>query len=463
MAQIGLDLYFTGFTGSLLVVWKKASSPLAEVGRSDALPFPVDETIAVPNLSSETYNFEFWQSSDGIALDTLIRGPWSIDASAYAGGIAKQYEYVVNRGQNNTTPVSTGTEVWADPVEGDTEITDERYAGVAKEDIEVQMRGTGKRRTDEWDVKTGGGIKLLVGGETFADQDSIFVNVFQKISTDSVGGGSSSSSSDYTDVKNVSSNDTVGASYKNKLINCTGASPVTTITFPALSSLADQKMKFITHNMTGNYLTLKFNGSETVSFAGASRNQIHLSQGRMWEILIKSNVVYVLSDIAASGYDVRGRRDFADDVKPHQRLRDGEVRSIDEYPGIVEWIQTLPLSAIVTSSASWNTDANRHKYYLNVGANEFALPDDRNMHARALSVFDGSQAIGRFEVDALKAHTHTTDIPSRDFSNSGSTGPDLTGSDGGASGGSHRTFTTSSIGGSENTVKNYGQLAVINI
>lgn len=461
MAQIGLDLYFTGFTGNLIVVWKKASSPLAEVGRSDALPFPVDETIAVPNLSPETYNFEFWQSSDGITLDTLIRGPWSIDASAFSGGIAKQYEYVVNRGWNNTTPVVTGTEVWADPSEGDTEIVDERYAGVAKEDVSVSMRGTGKRRKDEWDVRSGGGIQLMVGGEIFSDGDSIFVDVFQKVSTDSV--SSSSASSDYTDVKNVSANDTLDASYKNKLINCTGAAAVTTISFPALSTLADQKIKFITHSMTGNYLTLKFNGSETVSFAGANRNQIHLSKGRMWEILIKSNVVYVQSDISASGYDVRGRRDFADDVKPHQLLRDGTIRQTAEYPGIVEWINSLSPSSVINSRGSWNTDPNRNKYYLNDSLGEFSLPDDRNMHARALSVFDGSVAIGRYEADQVKAHTHTTDIPSRDFSNSGSTGPDLTGTDGGASGGSKRTFTTSSVGGSENTVKNYGQLAVTNL
>jgi hypothetical protein len=276
------------------------------------------------------------------------------------------------------------------------------------------MRGTGKRRKDEWDVRSGGGIQLMVGGEIFSDGDSIFVDVFQKVSTDST--SSSSASSDYTDVKNVSSNDTLDASYKNKLINCIGAAAVTTITFPALVfTLADQKIKFITHSMTGNYLTLKFNGSETVSFAGANRNQIHLSKGRMWEILIKSNVVYVQSDISASGYDVRGRRDFADDVKPHQLLRDGTIRQTAEYPGIVEWIDSLPPSSVINSRGSWNTDPNRNKYYLNDSLGEFSLPDDRNMHARALTVFDGSVAIGRYEADGLKAHTHTTDIPSRDF------------------------------------------------
>jgi hypothetical protein len=399
MAQIGLDLYFTGFTGDLIVVWKKATSPLAEVGRSAALPFPVDETLAVPNLSPEVYNFEFWQSGDGISLDTLIRGPWSIDASAFSGGIAKRYEYVVGRGHTNVSE-ATGPEVWADPVEADTQIVDERYAGVVKDDIEVEMRGTGQRRKDEWDVRTGGGIQLSLIGETFSDDDSIFVTVYQKISAGSTA-GPSTSSGDYTDVKNVSSNETVDATYANKLINVTGASAVTTISFPALSSLSDQKIKFITHGMTGNYLTLALSGADTISFAGAIRSKIHLPQGRIFEILIKSAVIYVLSSVTDGGYDARGVRGLADDVKPHQRLLDGTVRVQSEYPGIVEWINTLPSGSIITSLATWNTDANKHKYYLNNSTGEFALPSDVGMMYKAASTGQGA-----YEADQVGEHAH---------------------------------------------------------
>jgi hypothetical protein len=60
--------------------------------------------------------------------------------------------------------------------------------------------------------------------------------------------------------------------------------------------------------------------------------------------MFKNNVPYVLSSITDAGYDARGKRDFADDVKSHQRLRDGTVRQIADFPGIVEWIQTLPAS-----------------------------------------------------------------------------------------------------------------------
>lgn len=399
MAQIGLNISFTGYTGKLLVVWKKATAPLTEVDRSDAMDFPVDTILAVPNLSPEVYNFEFWQSADGVSLDTLIKGPWSIDASAFAEGVATTYEYVVGRGWNNTSPEDTGTQVWADPIDGDTEIVDERYAGVAKQDIQVSMRGTGLRRKDEWDVLSGGGVQLSVSGEAFANGDSIFVTVFNKTSSPS--GSTSSGGSDYTDIKVVGSNETVDATYKNKLIFCNGSGSVTTITFPAFSTLADQKIKFVTHAMTGNYLKLQFNGSNTVAFSGENRNVIYLTKGRMFEIVIKNNVVYVLSSITDSGYDVRGKRDFADDVKPHQLLRDGTVRQISDFPGIVEWMNTAGV-ALITTFASWNTADNKHKYYLNTVAGEFALPNDAGM------VHKGSLATpGTYEADQVGEYPDT--------------------------------------------------------
>jgi hypothetical protein len=125
----------------------------------------------------------------------------------------------------------------------------------------------------------------------------------------------------------------------------------------------------------------------------------------MIEIMWKSGAAYVMSEISASGYDVRGKREFADDVKDHQLKRDGEIRDIDDFPGIVEWIQTLPGASVVTSRASWDTDANRHKYYLNVGANEFALPDDRDMHVRALKTFNGTNGYSGIRTQCLYTTT----------------------------------------------------------
>lgn len=409
MAQQGVKiLELSGYTGYFILVWKKATAPLTEVGRSAALPFPViSQTIVAPNLSLETYNFEFWQSSDGIALDTKIGTDWSIDATTANGALVTRYEYIVDRG--NTEGTIGNGDYWIDPASDQAEIIDERYKGVSKEDVSVSMRGVGDRRADEWDLRADGGIAITAVDpgsgipEVFAPQDSIFVTVFQK--TTSV--PAPSVASDYVDVKIVSADVTLDTTFKNKVIICTSSLPVTIITFPAFNTLADQKLKFITNAMTGNYLTLQFAVGDTIPFAGSNRNVIDLTQGRLFELLIKSGVAYVTSEISQSGYDVRGKREFSDDVKPHQLLRDGTVRDIDDFPGIIRWIQTLPGASIVTSFASWNTDANRHKYYLNTGANEFALPDDRDMHVRALKTFDGANGYtGANELDAMPLHYH---------------------------------------------------------
>ncbi len=456
MAQVGIPVYYEGFSGYLIVVWKKATTPLAEAGRSDAIsltPSPLITTIVAPNLSPEVYNFYFWQSSDGVTLDTLLpNSGWSIDASIFSDGLAETYEYVVDRGRTNISE-GTGSEVWAEPSDGDTQIVDQRLAGADKTDLQVSMRGTGIRRSDEWNLLSGGGISLAVGGEAFASDDSIFITRFKKTSTTPVPAGS-----DYSDVINLSSDATVDISYKNKIVNCTGTAAVTTLTFPAFNTMADQKIKFVTHSMTGNYLTLSFTSG--LFFAGLLRDKIHLSQGRSFELLIKNGLAYVISDIAASGYDVRGNRMLADDVKPHQLLLDGTVRQIADFPGIVEWIQTLPGSSVITSYASWNTDANKHKYYLNTGAGEFALPDDRNMHYRALSTFSG--VIGRYEADGVKIYddTHKAVKVTGENTAKGTldniTTPghqfDLT-----------AVFDISTPGATETTIKNVGQLAVVNM
>lgn len=402
MAQVGITCDFSGYTGSLIVVCKKASAPLVEVARSAALPFPVAQVVSFGNLSPETYIFEFWQSLDGTTLNTLIR-LWSIDASQDSDPSVKTYEYIVDNGGTEGTPGNG--DYWADPVQDDTEIVDERYAGVSKEDVKVEMRGIGPRRTDEWDLRTGGGIQLTTAGEVFNNGDSIFVTVFKKQSSPPA-----VSSSDYTDVVNVTADDTIDSTYKNKLVNCTSSLPVTTLTFPAFNTMADQKIKFTTAGMQGNYLTLVFT---TMLFDGG---KVHLTKGRTFEIMIKSGVPYELSNITDKGYDVRGKREFSDDVKPHQRLRDGTIYQVAEYSGIVEWIKTLPASSIIGTRASWNTDANRHKFYLNEGLGEFSFPDDRNMHVRALNAFDGSEVIGRYNPDTVKV---ATDVKGVKFTGTG--------------------------------------------
>jgi hypothetical protein len=97
--------------------------------------------------------------------------------------LLKRFEYVVDRGYNNTSPVNTGSQVWADPASNQRQIVDQSLAGAAKEDVELSMRGTGIRRLDEFNLLSGGGIELADVNEVFNPDDSIFITYFQKVST----------------------------------------------------------------------------------------------------------------------------------------------------------------------------------------------------------------------------------------------------------------------------------------
>jgi hypothetical protein len=355
MAQVGLTLDFTGYTGDLIVVWYKNTAPLTEIGRSAALPFPVSETITAANLTDESYTFKFYQSADGISLDTLLR-TWSIDASAYGSAVVTRYEYIVGRGSSGSNPT------WADPVQDDTQIIDERLAGIAKEDIEVVMRGTGPRGDDEWNLVSGGGIELNVTGEVFNDGDRIFVSVARSVSNSSA---PASTSGEYTDIVTVSADDTVDSDYNNKIIVCTGASPVTTLTFPAFNTIADCKIKFTTHAMTGNYLALQFFAGNTVSLFG-NKNLIHLAQGETLEIIFKTNVGYV----AFYEGSMKHRGDFElsnKNTKAGRIIADGTEVDIADYQGLYNALTTEQK----VTYAAWNLfndksiEGNTYRYYYN--------------------------------------------------------------------------------------------------
>jgi hypothetical protein len=92
MAQIGLTLSFSVTQAVYLLSGKKQAAPLTEVGRSSCNGLSCEPHSAglFQTYSPETYNFEFWQSSNGTSLDTKIGTDWSIDASAYSGGIAQK-------------------------------------------------------------------------------------------------------------------------------------------------------------------------------------------------------------------------------------------------------------------------------------------------------------------------------------------------------------------------------------
>lgn len=158
-----------------------------------------------------------------------------------------------------------------------------------------------------------------------------------------------------------------------------------------------------------------------------------------------------------------------EEVKARKILRNtlpmqGQLLSRSLFPRLWKYINdNFPMGAGMVTEIEWFSGINYQGFFSNGdGATNFRLPDERGMFERML---DGGRGVdvsrtinqvGGYEADQIKAHTHGIDIPSMNFDNDASTGPDL-----GADGSDKRTFTTKSTGGVENIVKNIAKLNLI--
>jgi hypothetical protein len=463
MGFIGLTLDSSGYSGYLIAVIYKGSSPLVEVDRSPAFPFPVATVHDFINLSDEVYVVKLFQSSNGVALTTLIR-TWDIDAGKGGKISFQKFQYQTDRGNSEVG-------VWADPVTGDTQINDTRLLGAAQTDVTFATEGKGERLYADWELLPTGGIKLLNPDETFDNGQAIFVTL--TATQAGASGTPAPSTSEFSTVIDVSADTTFDTAHKNCLLNCTGAAAVTTYTLSSLATMPDCKLAFSTHSMTGNYLTIQFAGSDTVKFWGGDKGQIHLAKGREITLLFKSGTAYILPG-SNHGYDRRGQRQLVDAVGLNQLLADGQTEyQIAEWPGIVEWIQSLPAHMIITSYLSWTPTYGIHKFYYNESLGVFRLPDDRGMFYRALNGFTGgtdpdryatngaiggtnSNTPGTYQADEVKQHSHDYQLATGTAS-----GGTLVYGRGGTP--LSAKGSTDAYGGSETRGKNVGQLAVMNI
>lgn len=407
MGKIGLNITVSGFTGKLLIRWLEASAPLAEVGRSDAFDFPYDDVYTINNLQPVVHIVQLWQSADGVALTQLIK-QWEIDATLYNEIASSTYQYLVDRGNTNLSPVVTGTEVWADPANLDTELTDERLDGAAQSELVVHQAGYGNIMDYEYDLKAGGGI-ILLNGKTFDNGVAWFITYNRIITQQET--ESSVSVSEITDVEVIATDrdfyvDSTDNLY-NKLGIINGAGTTLTISFLDFSLIPNNtRATFNTHRGSQNYLVLQFDASDTIYFNGSLRNVIYLAKGEEIKLWWKDGVGYVVS---YSGNDkIRGQ--IVGDSQDRSTTS-GAYLLADEatgvlnkadYPGLYEWLLSLP-PGVCIALASWTT--NKRKFGIDTVAFTFRVPHLDDMHRRFRT---GSELPGVYLADNNKAHTHFT-------------------------------------------------------
>lgn len=459
MALIGLNITITGYAGKLIIVWKKNSAPLAEVGRSGSggaaaisptPDFPIDTIYTIADLQPVVYLIEFWRSDDGTTLDEFIKS-WEVDASKGAIFSEEDFEYVVGRGDEG----SDIDEVWADPEQGDIQLYDERLALSTHENTKVYSRGHGQYREDEITFN-GTGFEPTSGVSLFNDGDTFFVRKLNKTDLQPA----ASSSSDYVDFKELKDDADnsidFDTTFHNKLCYTNFSGSVGTIVFPAMASIPDCKVKFNCDGGSQNYLKLQFNASETVKFLNQNKNVIYVNKGGMVEFIIKSGVIRVGDRDTNELKRGSVHADFITKANTGafvQALESTGVLNRDDYPGLYEYILLFPVGVAVTLAA-WATDKTR--WAIDTVAHTFRVPHLDNMYRRFRT---GSENPGTYEADGVGEFTAEIAFPK---GNSYTGNPNVIRMSNGAANPQDITGTfTMQTGNTETTVKAYKEIPLI--
>lgn len=407
MAKVYLKYNFSAVTDDVIIVWVKNTAPSAEIDR-----YLLDGTTdhekngghTVTGLDPVMHQFKFYQSLDGTTLNTLLL-TLDVDASIYNEIVIDRWNYMVGRGSSGTDPD------WADPVDGDSQVEDERLLGATYGDTVIEQRGFGQFREDEIDFTTvvGGGFSFTDIHQKFSQDDTYFVThyklVAQQVQT-------SETSTDYNDIKllqdDVDNSIDFDATFyrKNNVANFTGN--VGTIVFPALATIPDTKARFSTHQGSQKYLKLQLNASETVKFLGKTKNVIYMAKGEEIELVFKNNICYVT--MYSGNARIRGTimGDHRNRSSDEPYLLADEATGVlngNNYPGIYEYILSLAAGATV-ALASWSSSlANKRKWGINTGTKDFRVPHLDDLHRRFRT---GSEDATTYQADQVGEYTDTT-------------------------------------------------------
>lgn len=468
MSQIGLNISITGLSGFLIIRWVKASAPLAEVGRNanpSTITYPVDQVYVITPLQPVVYIVQLWRSDDGTSLDQLIKD-WSIDASNSGEATIQTFQYVVDRGWDNTTPVATGSEVWADPANEDVVLIDERLNGFTKDQLLVHEAGFGNKLDSEYDLVAGGGIELL-GGKTFDSGVAWFITVASAVGE--VSDPTAVTGAKYAGVVNMTADHDFDTDHYNRLINANGAGTLLTESIPDLTLIPDDThVTFNTHQGSQNYLRLQFDSGDIVRFMNQDVNFIDLARCESIDLYFSAGVCYVT---AYSGNASR-RGSVMPDYDATRNADLGNLIYADEATGVLpkaDWeglyafILQLSGDAVAplgTLLGQWSYDSgggvypNKRKYGIDTGAETCRVPHLDGVVAKMDAL------PGVYEADAVKTHSWTQDFKQgkSDDNESGVSGEYLRKA--GATGGTNYGNTTVTFlytGNAENLVKSYSQ------
>lgn len=416
LGRIELRHTFLGETGFVIIRIFKTSAPLTQASfmvngvtvNEVVYPAPhTEQSLLIEDIDPVMYDVKSYRSAGGVTPDSQIF-TLACDGGARAAYQSTTFTYVVDRGESGTDPN------WSDPASGQRELRDER---LLDGEYAVFKRGIGQlvpptETTPEYEDRSdaGGGFDLIDPYGEFEPGDTYFVTLQNRVDVIDGGGSGSGSGEEVSDVFIIDEDqdfDPVEMNQKLLFVDYPGA-VIGVLTFPNFSLIPDCSFKLTTHGGLQTFLQLQLDSGDTVRFMGEDKNVITLGVSEEISIMIRNNVMYILS--SDTGYKKLGQRIWGDKLEQNTLYRDGSEYDQADQPRIMEFIDSLPGSQVLSYGA-WASD--KGKFARDDVAGTFKVPDDRNMFIRSLNNVIGTsdperttQGAGGKQSNANKPHGH---------------------------------------------------------
>lgn len=409
MAQIRLGIGQVNITNHLIAVARKTTTPLViEAQESYAAPHPATRNVVVPasgSIDPVIYYIDFYESSDGVALDLLL-SQFVYDLKNQIV-ISERRFYVVG-GPASTDPAPDQTILEDAYLDGKT------ISGVFKEGFRYLRPST--ETIPEWQPHAGGGIELLndiifSGGEVYSVEISYLADQTTVTGTNGM----------YNGVVLIDTDTTLSITHRNKRCRCeSAASNKLVVTMESIAGVADGTFYHFTSNGGAQNQTriLPFSG-ETIKYNGENYTELSIGKGEYVRI-VKTGSFWE-AELAHENILRVGER-FAGTWKDHPSCKpeDSTLYDGDEWPRIWWWIVNK-LPATHKSTDDTVIDGGYVQpfnisglFVVHSTLKKFRVPNSQNFSERALLNFntygsDGERLYdypGGVQDEMIGPHTH---------------------------------------------------------
>jgi hypothetical protein len=372
MAEAKFSIGQVNITGYLRVIAREMTdtgpSPAESANVVYAPPQPTTRNIVIADLNPIPYQFEFYESDDGIALGVLLAS-YVIDVGKIFQAIMTLYEFKVGRGEAN------------DPAANATQYTNSALAGFTAERLIVTQRVVGPRSflMGEIEVLDAGGFKFPDDSdEVFNDQDFWTVWALNLITVqDPV----NITRGRFKDIIEFDDDLTITDDHYDCLLEAAGPdTDLLTLTFPPLAGIPnDVAFGITTHGGDQRYVAIQLDGSDICRFMRDTKNIFWLGKNETIYVIIKDGIMKVSDyngDYARVGQKVKRDIDFTTDPGDESPLNIvaevGGWLLIADYPRLYyEFVNKLPpaqlsavVAGVVTDKTKFAIDAPNVRFWI---------------------------------------------------------------------------------------------------